>query len=99
MIEAQVSVNGKAVSGDNEKTVNQSQVITSTARTYTGEVLTVMERQYLDYIKVLDALVPKNNKTNEEPADSQAATQEESQQSKEEKPKENDEQPQTDQAK
>lgn len=39
---------------------NVSNVITSACRTYTGAVLTIVERHYLDYIKVLRSLAPEN---------------------------------------
>lgn len=63
-----VKVNGTRVTGENEKTVDSSTILTSKARAYTGQVLTVIEKQYLDYIKTLDKLAPKKNN---EPANSQ----------------------------
>lgn len=54
------STNNNENSGDNK--VNKSSVITSIVRDYTGSVSTVLEKKYLDYIKVLNSLAPKNKK-------------------------------------
>ena len=64
MLEAQtqsVSVNGSST-GDSKESkdkISASSMITSVTREYTGAVLTVLEKKYLDYIKVLSKLAPK----------------------------------------
>jgi len=51
---------------DNKDKLSASSVITSVVRDYDGAILTVIEKKYLDYIKVLSKLAPK--KENQEPA-------------------------------
>lgn len=64
IIEAQtqaVNVNGSATgdSKENKEKISASSMITSVTREYTGAILTVLEKKYLDYIKVLSKLAPK----------------------------------------
>ena len=56
-----VKVNGASStnSQDTKDKVRTSNVITSVVRDYSGAILTVIEKKYLDYIKVLDKLAPK----------------------------------------
>ena len=46
--------------------INTSSVITGVVRDYSGAILTVIEKKYLDYLKVLDKLAPKNEKAPED---------------------------------
>jgi hypothetical protein len=64
----EVKVDKAPVSGSDgsKESINASSVITTIVRDYTGAILTVVEKKYLDYIKVLDKLAPKKN-TNKEP--------------------------------
>lgn len=62
IFEADASANGE----DNKEKMSSSSIITSTVRKYVGAILTIIEKKYLDYIKVLSKLAPKNTK--EEPA-------------------------------
>ncbi len=56
-----VNVNGSATgdSKENKEKISASSMITSVTREYTGAILTVLEKKYLDYIKVLSKLAPK----------------------------------------
>lgn len=54
-------------SSDNNDKINTSNIVTSITRDYAAAVLTLMEKKYLDYIAVLDKLVPKD-KTSDTPA-------------------------------
>ena len=51
----------KSVNSDDKEKFRSSTVITSVIRDYTAAVLTVLEKKYLDYIKVLNKLAPKDN--------------------------------------
>ena len=66
--QTQVANNGSKVNtsnSDNEK-LSSSSVITSIVREYSGSILTVIEKKYLDYIKVLNKLAPKDDQNNNE---------------------------------
>lgn len=54
-----VSVQGSNV--DASDNINTSNIIISITREYTGSILTVLEKKYLDYINVLGKLAPKDN--------------------------------------
>lgn len=62
-------VNAKSANDANETNddkpskVSTSSIITSIVRDYSGAVSTILEKKYLDYIKVLNQLVPKNKTT------------------------------------
>ena len=57
----------KAVSSEGtDDKINTSSVITGVVRDYSGAILTVIEKKYLDYLKVLDKLAPKNEKAPED---------------------------------
>lgn len=65
--EASPSVNGAQKEATNEK-LTASSTITTVVREYTAQVMTIMEKKYLDYIKILDGLAPsKEAKPEKEP--------------------------------
>ena len=65
--EASPSVNGVQKEATNEK-LTASSTITTVVREYTAQVMTIMEKKYLDYIKILDGLAPsKEAKPEKEP--------------------------------
>lgn len=64
-----VTTGGNATGDDkeNKEKITTSSMVTSITREFSGAVLTVLEKKYLDYIKVLSKLAPK--KENEPKAD------------------------------
>lgn len=51
-----------STTNDNDQKINTSSVITGIVREYSGLILTVFEKKYLDYIKVLNTLAPAESK-------------------------------------
>ena len=52
---------------DTKDKITSSSVITTVAREYMGAILTIIEKKYLDYIKVLSKLAPKKNAEQPQP--------------------------------
>lgn len=80
-----VTQNGSAVgqSKDDKSKTNASTLITGVARDYSAAVLTVIEKKYLDYIKVLNKLSPARQDkptTKEEPKEESNKPQEDTNQ-------------------
>jgi hypothetical protein len=68
----EVTQNGTAgkISDNDKGSLRSSNVITSVTRDYASSVMTVLEKKYFDYIKVLMKLAPKSqNNTQPEPQD------------------------------
>lgn len=67
----EVKQNGVTVSTDKDskEKINTSSVITSIVREYCGAVLTVVEKKYLDYVKVLNKLAPNESSKPEDITD------------------------------
>lgn len=63
--EVKVGKTQSSGSEESKEKLNASTMLTSITREYVGSILTVVEKKYLDYIKVLDKLAPK--KTDEKP--------------------------------
>lgn len=59
-------VKAKGSKEDNEK-LQLSSMITSIARDYSSNILTALEKKYLDYMKILSTLAPKPAKNEEKP--------------------------------
>lgn len=60
-----------AGSEGSEDKLKASSVITTIVRDYSGAILTVMEKKYLDYIRVLDKIAPKTENTKPETSTSE----------------------------
>ena len=67
----EVVQNNKAVGNSKEDSskINSSSMITQCVRDYCGSVMTIMEKKYLDYVKVLNKLKPVNNTSNNKQPD------------------------------